>query len=251
MRSVLLMVLFTLGAVYFNRRGFYPPHGNPVIYAIAMSWLIAIIALPISSVFKLSPTLFSLARWETEGAVYDRTGIRVFRRALLHSPLAWINPALNLGGSRTDCERLLKEMNVAEGVHWLTCFLSSILAISCFVGDFAVYGYVMLLVRIPFDLYPIMLQRRNRGRVCRVLNRQLQRPAPHKSCAIVLGVDDLDVTRERRAAGLCADCQHARRVESSRQSTFYLCERSTTDPSFPKYPQLPVIECAGYERATP
>jgi len=49
------------------------------------------------------------------------------------------------------------------------------------------------------------------------------------------------------AAGLCADCQHARRVESSRQATFYLCKRSETDPSFPKYPRLPVIECAGYE----
>jgi hypothetical protein len=88
--------------------------------------------------------------------------------------LGWINPALRLGVSRTDWERLLREMNVAEGMHWLTCFLSSILAISYLVGDYAVYGYVMLLVRVPFDLYPIMLQRWNRGRVCRVLSRQLQ-----------------------------------------------------------------------------
>ena len=50
-------------------------------------------------------------------------------------------------------------------------------------------------------------------------------------------------------AGLCADCQHARRVESSRESTFVLCERSATDASFPKYPRLPVIECRGYEKA--
>jgi len=49
--------------------------------------------------------------------------------------------------------------------------------------------------------------------------------------------------------GLCADCQHARRIESSHESTFYLCERSTTDPSFPKYPRLPVIVCRGYEKA--
>jgi hypothetical protein len=45
------------------------------------------------------------------------------------------------------------------------------LAISYLLHDHAVYGYVMLLVRIPFDLYPIMLQRRNRGRVWRVLER--------------------------------------------------------------------------------
>ena len=61
-------------------------------------------------------------------------------------------------------------------MHWLTCVLTSILAISYLVRDYAVYGYVMLLVRIPFDLYPIMLQRWNRGRVCRVLNRQRGQP---------------------------------------------------------------------------
>jgi glycosyl-4,4'-diaponeurosporenoate acyltransferase len=176
MRSVLLMMIFTAGALYFNRRGFYPPRGNPLLYAIAISWLIAITALPISAIFKLSPKLFSLARWEKEGAVYDRASIRAFRWVLLHSPLGWINPALHLGVSRTDCERLLREMTVAEGVHWLTCFLSSILAISYLVDHYAVYGYVMLLVRVPFDLYPIMLQRWNRGRVCRVLSRPLHTP---------------------------------------------------------------------------
>ena len=170
------MVTLTFGAIYFNKRGFYPPRGSALIYAISMSWLIAVCALPISGIFKLRPRLFSLARWEKEGAVYDRASIRAFRWLLLHSPLSWINPSLHMGISRTDCERLLREMNVAEGVHWLTCFLSSILAISCLVGGYAVYGYTMLLVRIPFDLYPIMLQRWNRGRVRRVLSRQRRTP---------------------------------------------------------------------------
>lgn len=175
MRSVLLMVIFTVGALCFNRRGFYPPHGSPLIYAIAMSWLIAVtVALPSSAIFMVNPKLFSLACWEKEGKVYDRTSIRAFRWVLLHSPLGWINPNLHLGASRTDCQRLLREMNVSEGVHWLTCFLLSILAISCLVGGYAVYGYVLLLIRVPFDLYPIMLHRRNRGRVCRVLSRQLR-----------------------------------------------------------------------------
>jgi len=48
--------------------------------------------------------------------------------------------------------------------------------------------------------------------------------------------------------GLCADCAYARRIESDRGVAFYLCERSATDPAFPKYPRLPVVQCAGYER---
>jgi hypothetical protein len=30
-------------------------------------------------------------------------------------------------------------------------------------------------------------------------------------------------------------------------SQFYLCDRSRTDPRYPKYPPLPKLECEGYE----
>jgi hypothetical protein len=62
-------------------------------------------------------------------------------------------------------------------------------------------------------------------------------------------VDDLEErARERRVVGLCADCAHARRVESARQSSFYLCQLSASDATFPKYPRLPVVGCPGYTR---
>jgi hypothetical protein len=47
--------------------------------------------------------------------------------------------------------------------------------------------------------------------------------------------------------GLCADCRFLRVIESHRGSVFYQCLRSATDPSFPKYPRLPVLQCHGYE----
>ena len=51
-------------------------------------------------------------------------------------------------------------------------------------------------------------------------------------------------------AGLCATCAHSRVIENKRGSVFRLCQRSETDPRFPKYPPLPVTQCTGYERAT-
>jgi hypothetical protein len=39
------------------------------------------------------------------------------------------------------------------------------------------------------------------------------------------------------------------RVTSARGSTFYLCRRSFVDPRFPRYPAIPVMACAGFERA--
>ena len=49
-------------------------------------------------------------------------------------------------------------------------------------------------------------------------------------------------------AGLCDTCAHQRLVPNTRGSTFSLCERSRSDPAFPRYPRLPVLECRGYER---
>jgi GrpB-like predicted nucleotidyltransferase (UPF0157 family) len=57
-----------------------------------------------------------------------------------------------------------------------------------------------------------------------------------------------DLSKVDSRAGLCADCVHARRVESARGSVFFLCELSLTDPRFPKYPRLPILSCSGYLR---
>jgi hypothetical protein len=51
-------------------------------------------------------------------------------------------------------------------------------------------------------------------------------------------------------AGLCDSCVHQRVVKNTRGSTFSLCERSKTQPEYPKYPRVPVRECSGYERVS-
>ena len=51
--------------------------------------------------------------------------------------------------------------------------------------------------------------------------------------------------------GLCGTCQHARVIQTARGTTFHLCERSTTDVRFPRYPALPVLDCPGFERRKP
>jgi hypothetical protein len=47
--------------------------------------------------------------------------------------------------------------------------------------------------------------------------------------------------------GLCDSCRFQRIVRSGRGSVFTLCERSKIDAAFPKYPRVPVVECAGHE----
>ncbi|MGB6200626.1 MAG: hypothetical protein WBF35_13865 [Candidatus Acidiferrales bacterium] len=58
---------------------------------------------------------------------------------------------------------------------------------------------------------------------------------------------DDEMRRARNAAGLCADCRHAQKIISDRGANFYLCELSFSNPSFAKYPTLPVRSCTGCE----
>ena len=49
-------------------------------------------------------------------------------------------------------------------------------------------------------------------------------------------------------AGLCDTCVHQRLVNNTRGSSFSLCRRSKDEPErFPRYPRIPVRDCAGYE----
>jgi hypothetical protein len=65
--------------------------------------------------------------------------------------------------------------------------------------------------------------------------------------------DNPNEVQARRATeatrfGLCNSCRHQRLVRSGRGSVFTMCLRSKTDPAFPKYPRVPVLECSGHER---
>lgn len=50
------------------------------------------------------------------------------------------------------------------------------------------------------------------------------------------------------APGLCETCRWRRDVRGA-ASTFVMCTRGLTDPTFARYPALPVLRCGGYETA--
>ena len=53
------------------------------------------------------------------------------------------------------------------------------------------------------------------------------------------------------AVGLCERCRHAHRVTSSKGSTFWRCRISERDPTWPKYPPLPVRACSRFASVDP
>jgi hypothetical protein len=56
--------------------------------------------------------------------------------------------------------------------------------------------------------------------------------------------------RDRDAAvGLCARCRFGHAQPTARGAVFWRCRRAESDARFPRYPPLPVRECAGFDPA--
>jgi len=50
----------------------------------------------------------------------------------------------------------------------------------------------------------------------------------------------------RSTLGLCGSCRFRIEQGSRRGSVFHRCARADSDPTFARYPALPVLRCRGY-----
>jgi hypothetical protein len=108
---------------------------------------------------------FSLARWERSGRLFRWFGVGVFRWILLHTHLRWLTPNLELKSGRSDLDRLQGEMGSAEATHAVgavVAFATAAVHARLSHGTIAIW---LILLTFPFHVYPVMLQRWNRGRI--------------------------------------------------------------------------------------
>jgi hypothetical protein len=68
--------------------------------------------------------------WEHQGRVYEWVGIHRFKWLLLHTLFGWLEPIVRQPG---DLDRLLRELNKAEGVHWVGGGAALIFAVGFFL----------------------------------------------------------------------------------------------------------------------
>lgn len=153
------------------------PDRHPLIFAFSLTWLImGFVAAVTSRIFvRMDPKRFRLVRWEREGRLYDRMGLGAVRWVLRHTPLGWLNPNIKVRSGGSDMDRLLRDMNAVEGVHILAAGMSLAVAVLYTLAGQAVIGIWLVLLSLLFNIYPVMLQRRNRGRIVRLQRIMLMR----------------------------------------------------------------------------
>ena len=144
--------------------------------ALAESWLGFSLTLP-----------HSYYRWfafERRGRVYRWLGVRAFKRILLRTRLAGLNPSIRYSGDRNSLGVLESRMRQAEAAHVLV-----LVVVAAATGIAVFRGWWALTVWLSgfnglMNGYPIMLQRYNRGRLSEVIEGPVGRCAPEEGDGI-------------------------------------------------------------------
>jgi len=152
---------------------FYPDR-HPVAFALSISWIVAAVvaALTRAALLKRAPSRFRFAIWEREGRVYRKLGIGVFSRVLKRTPLGWLNPYLKFDSDKLELQRLLREMGYAERAHLIGGAITLAFSVGYGLTGHIQIGACLLMLTMVAHIYPVMLQRWNRGRVLRLIRRQ-------------------------------------------------------------------------------
>lgn len=134
-----------------------------IFFAFLVNWLVmswvAVLGQAIS--FSLPDAYYEIKPFENGGRIYERLGIRLFKKLVRRGPLTLFSPTLRrkADGSLHELE---PEMKKAEAGHVIIFVLMLI-----FVGYAGIRGWFdavgwLMLFNLAINGYPVMLQRYNR-----------------------------------------------------------------------------------------
>lgn len=122
--------------------------------------------------FRLESTYYNTKKWENEGKIYKWFGVHVFRKVLVWVGWEKLNKASNpVKKSIDSLIHLEYNTRQSEFGHLIILFIVS--AITVFVGFY--YGLKqslrLLTLNILLNAYPIVVQRHNRPRLNKIINK--------------------------------------------------------------------------------
>jgi hypothetical protein len=167
-----ILIILTILSIKGIKLYYETPENHAIIFALSVLWLIqAFIHILTFQKFRdKNPYRFKFANWEKEGNIYRYFGIKIFRKVIIYSPFVLLSLGIRVWTGRNDFERVLRELNMAEGTHKLALLITSMAVIILFFADRTKESFYLLIGTILFHVYPIMLQRWNRGRIKRLIN---------------------------------------------------------------------------------
>lgn len=148
------------------------------LFAFLVNWLVMSWIATSSEVIQVAfaPGYYAIQPFEQRGRLYERLGIRMFKRLVRRGPLAIFSLNLRFPAEKTVPALLLLEgkMRNAETMHVLIFLLMFLfIGYALFQGWLDAVGW-LLLFNCLLNVYPVMLQRYNRIRLQALIQQEEQ-----------------------------------------------------------------------------
>jgi hypothetical protein len=112
---------------------------------------------------------YALRAWERSGRVFHWLGVPLFRALVRRGPLSLPNRALPAAWHSGDPERIERETRAAEGGHAIAFLIVLLLASISLLRGAPQRAAWLVLLDLPMNLYPVLLQRDHRHRLREML----------------------------------------------------------------------------------
>jgi len=142
------------------------------LWAAAIHWVSGVVIIALAGM--LPPSLpdrwLRLRRWEADGSIYRRLGIDRYRKALLASPCG-PNAFLEFQGRRSQLSGLEQFTRNAEMGHLTLLIVSTVVTAIAWRTGYWRTALFLAIVNVPWNVYPVLLQRYTRSRLTRIRRR--------------------------------------------------------------------------------
>ena len=134
--------------------------------------IVPMVILPFG--FQLLPRrLYDLQNFEHDGRFYRRLGVRSIRFGVgmgegIQKLARVIDPKWQNPLAKLSSQERINWTRGAEGIHWGFLIGSLPFIAMTFYLGYTTFGIVFCIVNVPFNIYPIMLQRYTRGKLLRI-----------------------------------------------------------------------------------
>ncbi len=165
-RKLAWFILATAAAVLLmawtvDSFGFRSPWSALLLNWLAMSW-VALVGQ--STAWSFGAAYYAPRPFEQGGQVYERLGVRLYKKIVRRGPLALLSPRLRLPRDRTlaALHQLDRAMREAETGHAIVFMLVLLLAGWALLQGWLDAAAWLTLFNVLINGYPVMLQRYNR-----------------------------------------------------------------------------------------
>jgi len=144
------------------------------LWAAAIHWVSGVLIITLAGMLPpaLPDTWLRLRRWEADGSIYRRLGIDGYRKVLLASP-SGPNVFLKFQGRRSQIPDLEQFTKNAEMGHLTLLVVSIVVTAIAWRTGYWRTALFLTMVNVPWNVYPVMLQRYTRSRLRRIRRRLL------------------------------------------------------------------------------